>query len=111
MSKIEPLDIKDGYGADRLFAAIDAAGEFSIVSWTKHEMPWSILTRDEFAALVRWGARALALTDPSRLTPEAVAAERARLACDHRHTMGRGNLMVCCVCGEIVKPDSGEGEE
>ena len=58
-AKIEPLKMDPG----DVFASDDAAHFFIDVS----DCPYSLtLTRSEFAALVRWGAAALAVTHPAR---------------------------------------------
>jgi hypothetical protein len=54
-----------------------------------------ILTRAEFAALVCWGAAALARTHPSR-------AKRAE-PCDHNITNANAEVEVCAGCGETLR--------
>ena len=62
-AKIEPLDIDGIYAGECDHSHPDGRGFVLTLGGTTHG---HILTRDQFAALVRWGAAALAVTHPDR---------------------------------------------
>jgi hypothetical protein len=95
--KIEPLE----YAGDEIAACANCD--------CSH--PWVVcvhaFTRAEFAALVRWGAAALARTHPAR-------AKRAE-PCAHNITNANADVEVCAGCGEVLRggavPTDAEGAE
>jgi hypothetical protein len=78
--KIEPLEIMSPSRSRAVITALwDEQDRGATIRFTGLA-PFAELNREQLTALVRWGAAALAATSPDRMTPEAVAAERARLA-------------------------------
>ncbi len=95
--KIEPLEIRGKPFAEH-------RPELNMMPFRVRSGALAIaMSRDEFAALVRWGAAALARTHPDR-----VAADPA--TCDHRHQHGNAEATVCAKCGTVIR-NTGEGEE